>query len=94
MIPVDFETCKHIAEQACKANNLLAVLFCTEGDRCRYLCMASEDCPVSCRDAAQNINRALGAKGGGNPKMTQGSFENACDLEEKIAGLTEMLSAF
>ena len=91
-LPVDFETGKYIAEQICKGDNLFTVLFCTEGDRCRYLCMASESCPVSCRDAAQIVNQTFCAKGGGNPKMAQGSFEKPADLEEKIAALSGMLS--
>ncbi|MGN0479543.1 MAG: alanyl-tRNA editing protein [Hominenteromicrobium sp.] len=92
-LSVDFETAKHIVECACKGKNLFVVLFCADGGRCRYLCMAGEGCPASCRDAAQIINQTFGAKGGGNPKMAQGSFEKPGDFEEKITGLTEMLSA-
>lgn len=91
MLSVDFETGKQIAEQICKAKELFTVLFCLEGGRCRYLCMASQDCPLSCRDAAQVINRTLAAKGGGNPKMAQGSFEMTADFEEKISELMEEL---
>lgn len=75
VLPVDFDTVKRIAEQLCVDAEMLAVLFCEEGGRLRYFCMAGDTCPKSCRDVAVQLNKALNAKGGGNPKTAQGSLE-------------------
>ncbi|MBO5253064.1 MAG: hypothetical protein J6C51_03860 [Clostridia bacterium] len=75
-VPVDTDAAKRIAEQLCEAEpTALAALFCDDGGRYRYFCMAGEKCEKNCRDAAKVINAALSAKGGGNPKTAQGSFE-------------------
>lgn len=75
-VPVDTDAAKRIAEQLCEADpTALAAIFCEDGGRYRYFCMAGSDCAKNCRDTAKVINTALSAKGGGNPKTAQGSFE-------------------
>ena len=79
VLPVDAETVKIVADALCVDENTLAMLFFTEGGRNKYICMAGASCSVNCRDLAQQINKAFGAKGGGNPKTAQGSFEKTPD---------------
>ena len=88
-VPVDADTAKKIAETLCTAGNTLAVLFCDDGDRYRYFCMAGDGCTISCRDVAMQINKALNAKGGGNPKTAQGSFQKVSEeaLRDVVAAL-------
>lgn len=74
-VPVDVDAAKRIAEQLCEAEpRALAAIFCEDGDRYRYFCMAGNNCEKNCRDIAVKVNAALSAKGGGNPKTAQGSF--------------------
>lgn len=74
-VPADADTVKRVAETLCTEENTLAVLFYADGRRYKYFCMAGENCTVNCRDVAAKINPMLNAKGGGNPKTAQGSFE-------------------
>lgn len=89
VLPFDFETGKTIAEALCKAKDLFVLLFCAEGARYRYICAAGGACPVDCRDTAQKINGMLGAKGGGNQKLAQGSFPKVPDSERRMAELID-----
>lgn len=75
-VPVDTDTAKRIAEQLCEVEpTALAAIFCEDGSRYRYFCMVGNACAKNCRDASKSINAVLSAKGGGNPKTAQGSFE-------------------
>lgn len=89
-IPVDTDVAKLVAEQLCEAEpTAMAAIFCNDGGRYRYFCMAGDRSEKSCRDAAKLINTVLSAKGGGNPKTAQGSFESL--LENGMKDLLKTL---
>ena len=79
IVPVDADTAKRIAEMLCEDENTLAVLFYMDGERQKYFCMAGAACKRSCRDVALKLNALLEAKGGGNPKTAQGSFQKTTE---------------
>jgi len=81
LVAVGVDAAKQIAERLCADRTTVTVLFCEDGPRMRYFCLAGEACPVSCRDIAMQINKALNAKGGGSPKTAQGSFEKTDEAQ-------------
>lgn len=88
-VPVDVDAAKRIAEQLCEKDPAaLAAIFCDDGSRYRYFCMTGESSAKNCRDIAKLINSYLSAKGGGNPKTAQGSFEQLPNEGfEKLLGM-------
>ncbi len=74
VLPAGFDVCRAAAEALCRADDVLALLLCTEGGRWRYVCMAGERCPADCRKVAGALRTAFGAKGGGSEKAVQGSL--------------------
>lgn len=79
----DIQTRKIINESVLKKDGIVAGFMKQEKDRYRYIIGKNENCSISLKKLAKDLNEKFSGRGGGSEKMVQGSVTGTeQDLEE------------